>query len=131
MLPYQTLQDAEVSLGRNLTFAEALWFRYSSQKSDYFLYCHNTIFLFIFYTLLPLPYVVMELMRSDKIDRFKIQPKMKNSLSDMLDCYKKVVITFVLAVGPLQIFSYPVIQVCVCVFVYLILHVFLNFWEIM
>ncbi|KAK3036022.1 hypothetical protein RJ639_030723 [Escallonia herrerae] len=110
MLPYETLQEAEFSLGRNLTFAETLWFKYSARKSDYFLYCHNTIFLFIFYTLLPLPYMVAELLRSKKIDKFKIQPKMKNSLSDMLTCYRKVIQTFVLAVGPLQLFSYPVIE---------------------
>ncbi|XP_073308978.1 methylsterol monooxygenase 1-1-like [Primulina huaijiensis] len=110
MLPFQTLQEAEVSLGRNLTFAETLWFKYSHQKSDNFLYCHNTIFLFVFYTLLPLPYVIVELVRSEKIDRFKIQPKVKNSLSNMLDCYGKVLRTFVLAVGPLQFFSFPVIE---------------------
>ncbi|KAL7083309.1 hypothetical protein ACP275_14G153300 [Erythranthe tilingii] len=110
MLPYRTLDEASVSLGRNLSFLETLWFEYSAEKSDYFLYCHNTIFLFIFYTILPLPYVVIELLRSKKIDGFKIQPNTKNSLSDMLDCYRKVVITFVLAVGPLQIFSYPVIK---------------------
>ncbi|KAK4476524.1 hypothetical protein RD792_015680, partial [Penstemon davidsonii] len=110
MLPYQTLQEAEFSLGRNLTFAETLWFKYSASKSDYFLYCHNTIFLFVFYTILPLPFVFIELLRSKNIDRFKIQPKIKNSFSDMMDCYKKVLVTFVCAVGPLQIFSFPVIQ---------------------
>lgn len=116
MLPYQTLEEAEVSLGRNLTFAETLWFKYSAQKPDYVLYYHNTFFLFIFYTVLPLPHVIIELMRSKKIDRFKIQPKIRNSLSDMLDCYRKVILTFVLAVGPLQIFSYPIIQVYIYVF---------------
>ncbi|CAA0813584.1 Methylsterol monooxygenase 1-1 [Striga hermonthica] len=110
MLPFETLQEAELFLGRNLTFAEELWFKYSAQKSDYFLYCHNTIFLFIFYTVLPLPYVALELTRSRRIDRYKIQPKTKNSLSDMLDCYVKVLKTFVVAVVPLQIFSFPVIQ---------------------
>ncbi|KAG8390787.1 hypothetical protein BUALT_Bualt01G0120100 [Buddleja alternifolia] len=111
MLPYQTLQEAEISVGRNLTFGEALWFNYSARKSDYVLYCHNTFFLFIFYTVLPLPYVIVELMRSKKIDEFKIQPKIKNSMSDIIDCYRKVILTFVFAVGPLQIFSYPLIQI--------------------
>ncbi|KAH6767457.1 sterol-4alpha-methyl oxidase 1-1 [Perilla frutescens var. hirtella] len=110
MLPYQTLEEAEVSVGRQLTFAEELWFKYSASKSDDILYCHNILFLFIFYTLMPLPYVIMELMHSNKFDKFKIQPKKQNSFSDFLDCYKKVFFTFVLAVGPLQIFSYPIIQ---------------------
>lgn len=110
MLPYATLEEAEIFLGRNLSYAETIWFNYSARKSDYYLYCHNTIFLFIFYILLPLPWVIMELMRSKKIDEYKIQPKIKNSLSDMLDCCKKVMFTFVIAVGPLQLFSFPVIQ---------------------
>ncbi|KAL7125867.1 hypothetical protein ABFS83_14G145200 [Erythranthe nasuta] len=143
MLPYRTLEEASVSLGRNLSFLETLWFEYSAEKSDYFLYCHNTIFLFIFYTILPLPYVVIELLRSKKIDGFKIQPNMKNSLSDMLDCYRKVVITFVLAVGPLQIFSYPVIkmigirtslplpstsEVLLQLFTYFLVEDYANYW---
>ncbi|KAA8515934.1 hypothetical protein F0562_019113 [Nyssa sinensis] len=110
MLPYQILEEAETALGRNLTFAETIWFKYSSQKSDYFLYCHNTIFLFLFYTLVPLPYVFMELMQSKNIDKFEIQSKVKNSFPDMFRCYKTVMQTFVLAVGPLQLFSYPVIE---------------------
>ncbi|KAL6557232.1 Methylsterol monooxygenase 1-1 [Orobanche minor] len=110
MLPFETLQETEISLGRNLTYSETLWFKYSAEKSDYFLYCHNTIFLFVFYTVLPLPYVILELIRSQKIYKYKIQPKMKNSLSDMFDCYTRVVKTFVLAVIPLQIFSFPLIK---------------------
>lgn len=125
MLPFETLEGAEISLGRNLTFAETLWFKYSARKSDYFLYCHNTIFLFIFYTLLPLPYVIMELMRSKKIDIFKIQPKVKNSLPDMLKCYKKVLQTFVFAVGPLQLFSYPVIEVILYKYIYIYIYVYI------
>jgi 4,4-dimethyl-9beta,19-cyclopropylsterol-4alpha-methyl oxidase len=110
MLPFESLQEAESSLGRNLTHAETMWYKYSAHKSDYFLYCHNTIFLCIFYTLLPLPYVLLELMRSQKINRFKIQPKINNSSADMFDCYKKCMLIFVFAVGPLQVFSYPIIQ---------------------
>ncbi|KAL6981808.1 hypothetical protein U1Q18_023428 [Sarracenia purpurea var. burkii] len=110
MLPFVTIEEAQASLGRNLTFAETQWFNYSANKSDYFLYCHNTIFLFIFYTLLPLPYVIAELMRSKKIDKFKLQPKIKNSISDMFKCYRDVMVVFVFVVGPLQLFSFPVIQ---------------------
>ncbi|KAG5538558.1 hypothetical protein RHGRI_019216 [Rhododendron griersonianum] len=110
MLPFQTIGEAEASLGRNLTFAETLWFKYSADKSDNFLYCHNTIFLFVFYTLLPLPCAAAELLRSYKIDRFKIQPKVRNNLRRMFKCYKDVMTVFVCAVGPLQLFSFPVVQ---------------------
>lgn len=111
MLAYETLEAAEAYLGRNLTFAEGLWFSYSAHKSDYILYCHNTLFLFFFYTILPLPYLILDLFPSNKFRSFKIQPKMHNSLADMLACYKKVILTFLISVGPLQIFSYPLIQV--------------------
>ncbi|KAL3624490.1 Methylsterol monooxygenase 1-1 [Castilleja foliolosa] len=143
MLPFETLQEAEFAIGRNLTFAETLWFNYSAQKSDYFLYCHNTIFLFIFYTLLPLPYVILELMRSQMIDKFKIQPKMTNTFWDMLDCYRRVLKTFVIAVVPLQIISFPVIQmigirtslplpssseIFMQIFAYFVVEDYANYW---
>ncbi|PIN24666.1 C-4 sterol methyl oxidase [Handroanthus impetiginosus] len=110
MLPYQTLEEAAASLGRNLTLAETLWFKYSARKSDYILYCHNTLFLLVFYTITPLPYVIMELLRTKKIEKFKLQPNVKNSLADMLDCYKKVMYSFLIAVVPLQILSYPTVK---------------------
>ncbi|XP_051132763.1 methylsterol monooxygenase 1-1-like [Andrographis paniculata] len=110
MLPFETIQEAKLFLGRNLTYGEILWFEYSARKFDYFLYCHNTIFLFVFYSLLPLPYMALELARSTKIDRFKIQPKVSNTLNEMVKCYKKVMFTFVFAVVPLQIFSYPLVK---------------------
>ncbi|GAA0171592.1 oxidase [Lithospermum erythrorhizon] len=111
MLPYLSIPEAELSLGRNLTIVETLWFNYSATKSDYFLYCHNTIFLFMFYTMVPLPWVVMELKRSKKTEQYKIQPKVKRSLSDMFNCYKKVIMVLFVAIVPLQLLSYPVIKV--------------------
>ncbi|XP_031127851.1 methylsterol monooxygenase 1-1-like [Ipomoea triloba] len=110
MLPYQTLEEAQISVGRNLTFGETLWFKYSAQKSDYLLYCHNTLFFFIFYTLVPLPWVMIQRLRSHKFDRFKIQPRATHSLSEMIHCYTKVLLTFVYSVCPLQILSYPIIK---------------------
>ncbi|PIN24667.1 C-4 sterol methyl oxidase [Handroanthus impetiginosus] len=105
MLPYETLEDATVSLGRNLTLAEILWFQYSARKSDYILFCHNALFFFILYTIFPLPYMILELMRSEKIDKYKLQPNVKNSLADMLDGYRKFLYIFLPVVLPLQIFS--------------------------
>ncbi|CAL5442213.1 unnamed protein product [Camellia sinensis] len=109
MLPYKTIQEAETAIGRPLTAAETLWFHYSATKSDYFLYCHNILFLFLVFSLTPLFYHLLELTYS-KIHRFKIQPKIKLSFSQSLNCYLAVMRMFFLVVGPLQLLSYPSIQ---------------------
>lgn len=113
MIPYATIEEASMALGRNLTYFETKWFDYSATKSDYYLYCHNILFLFLIFSLVPLPLVFIELTRStsDLFDRFKIQPKVKYSFSDMFRCYKDVMKMFLLVVGPLQLVSYPSIQV--------------------
>ncbi|KAF5734441.1 methylsterol monooxygenase 1-1-like [Tripterygium wilfordii] len=110
MLPYATIDDAAAALGRNLTFAEKLWFNYSAQKSDYFLFCHNILFLFFVFSMAPLPLVVAEVMRSMGIEKYKIQPKLRLSLSEIFRCYKDVMVLFFLVVGPLQLVSYPSIE---------------------
>ncbi|KAM7472109.1 hypothetical protein LguiA_010292 [Lonicera macranthoides] len=51
-----------------------------------------------------------KLMQCKDFRMFKIQPKVENSFYDMFNCYKKVVWTFIFAVGPLQLLSYPVIE---------------------
>ncbi|KVH90030.1 methylsterol monooxygenase 1-1-like [Cynara cardunculus var. scolymus] len=110
MLPYASIQDAETAIGRSLTTAETFWFNYSATKSDYFLYCHNILFLFLVFTLVPLLYVFIELVFSKSILPYKIQPKVKNSFADNLNCYFDVMRMFLLVVGPLQLVSYPSIQ---------------------
>ncbi|GAB4834276.1 Methylsterol monooxygenase 1-1 [Ancistrocladus abbreviatus] len=110
MLPYRTIEDAEAALNRTLTFAETLWFKYSANKSDYFLYCHNILFLLGVFSLAPLPVVFLELLRSSNFERFKIQPKVKLSRSEMFACYKTVMKLFFLIVGPLQLVSYPSVK---------------------
>lgn len=111
MLPYESLSEAEAALGRNLTAAETLWFDYSARKSDYFLYCHNILFLFLIFSLVPLPFVFMEIKRLSPFDSHKIQPKVRLSLDEMLKCYKDVMRMFFLVVGPLQLISYPSVKV--------------------
>jgi 4,4-dimethyl-9beta,19-cyclopropylsterol-4alpha-methyl oxidase len=113
MIPYATVEEASIALGRNLTRLETLWFDYSATKSDYYLYCHNILFLFLVFSLVPLPLVFVELARSASglFNRYKIQPKVNYSLSDMFKCYKDVMTMFILVVGPLQLVSYPSIQV--------------------
>ncbi|KAK8481551.1 hypothetical protein V6N13_096135 [Hibiscus sabdariffa] len=107
MLQFNTIEEATTFLGRNLTRAETWWFNYSAKKSDYYLYCHNILFLFLIFTLVPLPLVFVELMRSLGFNKYKIQPKVSLASSEMFKCYKDVMRMFVLVVGPLQLVSYP------------------------
>ncbi|KAL8141690.1 hypothetical protein V2J09_014722 [Rumex salicifolius] len=110
MLPYNNIPDAEAALNRTLTYAETLWLNYTADKSDYFLYCHNILFLFTVFSLSPLPTVFIELFMSNKFQRYKIQPKVKLSSSEIFACYKTVMKMFIFVVGPLQLVSYPSIQ---------------------
>ncbi|KAL4282985.1 hypothetical protein GQ457_16G026440 [Hibiscus cannabinus] len=110
MLPFTTIEEAATFMGRNLTVAETLWFNYSAKKSDYYLYCHNILFLFLIFSVVPLPLVLVEMMRSLGFDKYKIQPKVSLTLSEMFQCYKDVMRMFVLVVGPLQLVSYPSIK---------------------
>ncbi|TYG91317.1 hypothetical protein ES288_A12G252500v1 [Gossypium darwinii] len=110
MLPFNTIEEAVTFLGRNLTMAETLWFNYSAKKSDYYLYCHNILFLFLIFSLVPLPLVFVEMMKSLGFHKYKIQPKVSLSFSEMFKCYKDVMRMFVLVVGPLQLVSYPSVK---------------------
>ncbi|KAJ4727121.1 methylsterol monooxygenase 1-1-like [Melia azedarach] len=107
MLEYLNLEAAEAAVGRKLTVWEELWLNYSAKKHDFILHFHNILFLFLFYSLAPLPYMWIELIQSKKINKYKIQPKVQRTFSDMFKCYKDVMKTFILVAGPLQILSYP------------------------
>lgn len=110
-MPYETIAAAEAALGRNLTVAEALWFRYSAQMPDNFLYYHNYIFLLIIFTLVPLPLVFLELRLPSAVVPYKLQPKVQLPPASFFKCYKDVMRVFLLVVGPMQLFSYPSIKV--------------------
>ncbi|KAE9597719.1 hypothetical protein Lal_00041457 [Lupinus albus] len=110
MLSYNSLPEATAALGRNLTVAETLWFNYSAKKSDYFLFCHNIVFLLIIYSLVPLPIIFLEIKRVLPFDKYKIQFNVRLSFKEMFKCYKDVMIMFFLVVGPLQLVSYPSIK---------------------
>ncbi|KAI8528882.1 hypothetical protein RHMOL_Rhmol12G0182100 [Rhododendron molle] len=114
MLPYKTIDEASAALGRPLTALETLWFNYSATKSDYFIYCHNILFLFLLFTCAPALYVLLEhlssLANNNKIQKYKIQPKVKLSLSEKFRCYRDVMRMFILVVGPLQLVSYPSVK---------------------
>ncbi|URD80613.1 Fatty acid hydroxylase superfamily [Musa troglodytarum] len=111
MLPFASISEAEAALGRNLTAAETVWFRYSAGMHDFWLYAHNIVFLLLVYTLAPLPVALVELRRPRAIHRYKLQPKIHVPVADVLRCYRNVVKTFVFAVGPLQLFSFPISKV--------------------
>ncbi|CAL9069714.1 unnamed protein product, partial [Musa banksii] len=110
MLPFARIGDAEVAMGRDLTAVETAWFRYSAGMSDFWLYAHNVVFLLLVYTLAPLPFVMAELKRPKAIQKYKLQPNVHFPVATFVKCYKNVVKTFIVAVGPLQLLSYPTIK---------------------
>ncbi|XP_054780444.1 methylsterol monooxygenase 1-1-like [Prosopis cineraria] len=110
MLPYVTMEEAEEAMGRGLSYAERVWFRYSANKSDFVLHCHNIVFLCFFYSAASLPYVFIELCNNKSIVKCKVQPRVRNTFWQMFKCYKNVMHTFILAVGPLQILSFPTVK---------------------
>ncbi|KAM1139487.1 hypothetical protein FF1_039630 [Malus domestica] len=143
MLPYRNIEEAEEALSRALSFAEKLWFKYSAKKPDHILHYHNIIFLMLFYTLAPLPYVFISLGGFKNMDKYKIQPKVKDSFFNMFKCYKDVMQTFLLVVGPLQVISSSTVQwigirtslplpylsqVFVQIVVYFIVEDFSHYW---
>lgn len=111
MLPFASIGEAEVAMGRDLTAVETAWFRYSAGMSDFWLYAHNVVFLLLVYTLAPLPFVMAELKRPKAIQKYKLQPSVHFPVATFVRCYKNVVKTFIVAVGPLQLLSYPTIKV--------------------
>ncbi|XP_076903756.1 methylsterol monooxygenase 1-1-like [Bidens hawaiensis] len=110
MLPCATLQEAETAIGRPLTLAETLWFNYTANKSDYILYCHNIPLIFLLSTLVPLFYLVMELMFPTYVAPYKVQPKIKVSLYENFKCYLVVQRTYFFIVVPVLLVSYPSIE---------------------
>ncbi|KAI4297489.1 hypothetical protein L6164_037378 [Bauhinia variegata] len=110
MLPYRTVLEAEVVLGRNLTVAETLWFKYSGNMSDFVLYGHNILILMLIFSVVPLPMVFVEVKRLASFDKYKIQPRVRLWPDEILRCYKDVMRMFLLVVGPLQLVSYPSIK---------------------
>ena len=111
MLPFQTMQEAEMALARPLTFAERLWFRYSAQIPDFWLYCHNILFLFLIFSVAPLPLAFIDINNSKSLSKYKLQPKIRLPSHAIFKCYKDVMLMFIFIVGPLQLCSYPTVKV--------------------
>lgn len=77
---------------------------------DYLLYYHNILFLFLIFTLAPLPLSLLELRGVKFLNKYKIQPKSRVAPSSVLECYKSVLKVFVFVIGPLQLSSYQTIK---------------------
>ncbi|CAA6662160.1 unnamed protein product [Spirodela intermedia] len=110
MMPYGTQAEAEAALGRALTAVEELWFRYSAQIPDWLLYYHNILFLFLVFTLVPLPLALLELKGFKPLDNYKLQPKARLLPAEFRRCYVDVMRVFIFVVGPLQLMSFPMIK---------------------
>uniref|UniRef100_A0A0E0CTT7 aldehyde oxygenase (deformylating) n=1 Tax=Oryza meridionalis TaxID=40149 RepID=A0A0E0CTT7_9ORYZ len=112
MLPYATAAEAEAAVGRGMTWAEAAWFRYSASIPDYCLYCHNVPILLLVYTLAPLPLALLELRRRRRHLPLphKLQPGVRHPPAAFLRCYAATARVLLLAVGPVQLASYPAVR---------------------
>ncbi|KAG2550774.1 hypothetical protein PVAP13_9KG319800 [Panicum virgatum] len=145
MLPYATAAEAEAeaALGRAMTPAEALWFRYTAGVSDYHLYCCNILFLFVVFTLAPLPVALLELRAPAAVSPYKLQPRVRLSGAEFVRCYKDVLRIFFVVIGPLQLVSYPAVkmvgihtqlplpslgEIAVQLLVYFLVEDYLNYW---
>ncbi|KAM3206174.1 hypothetical protein ACQJBY_061706 [Aegilops geniculata] len=110
MLPYATAGEAEGALGRAMTWAEAAWFRYSVATPDYYLYCHHIVIFLVVYTLAPLPLAVLQLRAPAILLPYKLQPRVRLKPAAFLRCYVRTVRVFLLAMGPVQLLSYPAVK---------------------
>lgn len=114
MIPYAKAVEVEAALGRNMTWSEAAWFRYSAATPDYCLYCHNVVILLVVYTLAPLPLALLELRAPPKLTSpYKLQPRVRLSPAEFLRCYKDTARVLLLTVGALQLVSYPAVKVII------------------
>lgn len=111
MLLWATAAEAEAALGRAMTAAEALWFRWTAATPDYYLYCLNILFLLLVFTLAPLPVALLELRAPRAVGPYKLQPRVRLSHAEFLKCYGDVMRIFFLVIGPLQLVSYPAVKV--------------------
>ncbi|KAJ4765709.1 Methylsterol monooxygenase 1-2 [Rhynchospora pubera] len=76
MIPYATIAEAEAAIGRSLTTAEMIWYNYTATMPDQLVYHHNILFVFVVFTLVPLPIALIELWFPRTVAPYKIQPKL-------------------------------------------------------
>ncbi|KAF0928577.1 hypothetical protein E2562_006022 [Oryza meyeriana var. granulata] len=126
-----------------MTPAEALWFRYSAGMPDYLLFWHNILFLFVVFTVVPLPVALLELRAPATVEPFKLQPRVRLSRAEFFRCYRDVMRIFFVVIGPLQLVSYPTVkmvgihtglplpslgEMAAQLLVYFLVEDYLNYW---
>uniref|UniRef100_A0ACD5U7L2 Uncharacterized protein n=1 Tax=Avena sativa TaxID=4498 RepID=A0ACD5U7L2_AVESA len=142
MLPFSSAAEAEAALGRGMTAAESLWFSYSASLPDHLLYCHNVAILLIVYTIAPLPFALLDILRSPSPP--KLQPRAPRlTPAQILRCYLDTARILLLTVGALSIFSFPVVravgirtglplpslgEVALQMLVYFLIEDYLGYW---
>ncbi|CAN6372838.1 unnamed protein product [Urochloa humidicola] len=77
MMPYGTAAEAEVALGRSMTWAEAMWYRYSAGMLDFWLMWHIALVYFVMYAVLPLPLLLLQQVAPAFTLQYKLQPQVK------------------------------------------------------
>eukprot|EP00271_Cylindrocystis_brebissonii_P003007 TRINITY_DN13757_c0_g1_i1.p1 TRINITY_DN13757_c0_g1~~TRINITY_DN13757_c0_g1_i1.p1 ORF type:complete len:285 (+),score=46.13 TRINITY_DN13757_c0_g1_i1:76-930(+) len=107
MVNMTAVAEAEEFLGRNLTFAESKWLHYTEGLEDYHLYWSTILLLLLFYSLVNVPYLLLDYLRLPFFEQYRIQERVYNSKESVWACFKDVIFTLVTIVGPLQVFSYP------------------------
>jgi hypothetical protein len=75
MMPYGTAAEAEAALGRSMTWAEALWFRYSAAMPDLWLMWHIALVYLVVDALAPLPAMILQQLAPGYALRHKLQPR--------------------------------------------------------
>ncbi|CAN0908636.1 Methylsterol monooxygenase 1-2 [Linum grandiflorum] len=108
MLPYNSIQEAAGHLSRNLTYIETIWFNYSSDKSDFFLYNHSIILVFLVFSFGFISVVFFQ--RFASLDKYKIQPNVCLSTAEIFNCYKSGTLAYLFVILPLELAAYPVIK---------------------
>jgi hypothetical protein len=73
MMPYGTAAEAEAALGRSMTWAEALWFRYSAGMPDLWLMWHVALVYLVVDLLSPLPAMIVQQLAPGYALRHKLQ----------------------------------------------------------
>ncbi|CAN6362931.1 unnamed protein product [Urochloa humidicola] len=113
MIPFASVEAAEASLGRAMTWAEAAWFRHSRSTPDYCLCFMSFVIIFAIYTFAPLPLALLELCAPAKLTApYKLQSKVRLSPVAFLRCYKDTALVLLLLIfGPLELIAYAALKV--------------------
>ncbi|KAH7284618.1 hypothetical protein KP509_34G062700 [Ceratopteris richardii] len=111
MLLFSTLEEAATAVGRNLTTADALWFRYTAVIPDSWLFYLNAVFLFVIFNTATLPSLLLNVLGQTTfpyLRRFKLQPSF-TPLPVAFRIYMSVMKTFIFLLVRSYRCSFPLI----------------------